>query len=70
MKIDADPAAVRQDVVRFSAPGADKHVSNFPWKRDINQAVAVHVTYLTATDGKFNPAKAVGRDLNSVPVTH
>src|SRR5882724_3829887 len=66
-QVEADPAALRQDVVGLGEPGRHELVAHRLGKWDVEQVVAVEVADLAGAEPVFGTAKAVRPGLDPGP---
>lgn len=62
------PARVRQQVVRFAAPGGNQGAAKANRKRKIGLPMSVQMSDLALVQSKFDAAEAVCADFYTVPV--
>jgi hypothetical protein len=53
----ADPAGLRQHMVRLGATGCNHFVVKLAWQREVGKAVAVHVAHFLSSVSIFGAAE-------------
>jgi hypothetical protein len=66
-QIHADPAGIRQDVMRFGVTGGYQGVAHRLRKRNIHQRIAVHVPNFAAAQAEFDASVAMRRGRHAFP---
>src|SRR5262245_56792239 len=66
-QIEADPATLRQDVMRLSATGGHQFIAHFGGEGDVHEIVVVDVTDFPGPEAVFRSSEPMGVSRDSFP---
>jgi hypothetical protein len=66
-KVEADPAAFWQDMMRFGLTRGDDLIPDFLWERDIDQPVAMDMAELPFSEAEFRASETVWVGAHALP---